>query len=535
MRAIARTILLSAFCFFLYSALTPATPVSGEFFSDDYAAAKVLDIVLGESKVITVSKPTRVAVGDPVIADVAGASSKELIVSGKKAGETNLQIWDEYGQREITIRVFSEDLGKLKKRLEDLMATASVRGVTFQTGEQEGKVFALGQLPLRKKEVVDQLLQSFKDKLINLVTYKDDAPLVQIDVQVLEISKRAIDNLGIKWTSSFTFNEVPGVAHTLNRQVGDLIKAVGQSKFDRTTLTTTLNLLEQDNLARTLARPKLVALSGKEAKFLAGGQVPVLSNVSVTGGTTTTAVEYVDYGIKLNIKPEVKETGAINCRLEVEIKTIDTATQLTVQTGASISTSTPGFKTRTVTSELTLNNEETIFLAGLIDNNESNNLQRVPGLGNLPIVGALFRSKDFQLGDTELVISLTPKIVNYGDMLQDIRGSAPSAGAAYGESSKADYDPADAYMRRVQDIILKSVGYPMEAQRANLSGSLTLSLHLDSSGQLTNVVVNETSGHQLLDKSAVYTVKRLAPYPPFPKDLMLKEIWVEVPINYQLN
>ena len=515
--------------FFQYALPTPPSAFS-EFFSDDYDAAKTLDIVLGESKVVAVTDPTRVAIGNPATADVAGASNKELIVFGKKAGETNLQIWDKFGQREITVRVFDEDLGKLKSRLEDLLATAGVKGVTFQIGEQERKIFALGELPIRKKEVVTELLKNFKDKLINLVTFKEDAPLVQIDVQILEIQKDAIDKLGIDWSSTYTFNEVtdPGAHMLLTRQFPDLIKGVFQSRFDRTNLSATLNLLQQDNLARTLARPKLVALSGKEAKFLAGGQVPTLSNVSVASGTTTSSVNYVDYGIKLNIKPIVKENGEILCRLEVEIKTIDTSTQLTVQTGTSIGTSTPGFKTRNVTSELSLKNDQTIFLAGLISNNESNNLNKFPGLGDVPILGTLFRSKNFQLGDTELVISLTPKIVNYGDMKE---AEAPATSG----SIDSNEDPADAYMRHVQDIILKSVSYPMEAQRANLSGSVALSLHITSSGQLTNVVVNETSGHALLDKAAVYTVKRLAPYPAFPKDLMLKEIWVEVPITYQLS
>src|SRR5512143_1209984 len=105
------------FAFIAASLLTGASfissaPVYSEFFSDDYQAAKVLDIVLGESKVVSVTNPTRVAIGDPAVADVAGASTSEIIVAGKKAGETNLQIWDQYGQREITLRVFSEDLGK---------------------------------------------------------------------------------------------------------------------------------------------------------------------------------------------------------------------------------------------------------------------------------------------------------------------------------------------------------------------------------------------------------------------------------------
>jgi TonB family protein len=503
--------------------------VYSEFFFTDGDMGRQLDIVMGESKVVDVANPKRIAIGDPKIADVVGAGRTEILISAKAPGETNLQIWDDYGQREVQVRVFEEDLGKLKSRLENLFRTAGMRGVYFQIGDQERKVFVLGEVPLRKKEVVTQLLENFRARTIDLITFKEDNPLVEIDVQVIEISKTAIDRLGINWSSSFTFNELPTPGtHTLIRHAADVIKAVGQSQFSRTALTATLNILEQDNLARTLARPKLVALSGKEAKILVGGEVPILSSVSVSSGTTTTAVDYVEYGIKLNIKPEVKETGDIQCGLEVEIKTIDSSTQLTVQTGSSISTTTPGFKTRNVTSELYLKNDETIFLAGLIDNEQTNNLQQVPGLGNIPIFGALFRSKNFQVGDTELVVSLTPRVVRYGDMLQEVEE------AKRGQANP-DEEPSDAYVRSVQDVIYKNVSYPVEAQRANLSGEVVMSLHLLSNGQLVGVVMNQSSGHKLLDQAAMYTVKRLAPYPVFPKGLLLKEIWVEVPIAYQMN
>ncbi|MGE5279974.1 MAG: TonB family protein [Deltaproteobacteria bacterium] len=519
----------SVFFLCLLGALSPRF-ASPEFFFDDYDVAHMMDIVVGESKVVPVSNPKRVAVGNPDIADVVGAGTTELLVSAKAAGETNLQIWDDFGQREIAVRVFAEDLGKLKSRLEDLFETAGLNGVTFQVGDKERKVFILGRLPDRKQEITKDLLESFKDKVINLITFEDDSPLVEIDVQVLEIQKTALDKLGVNWTSSFTFNETTPSTHTLNRHLGDIIKAIGQSQFDRTALTAVLNVLEQDNLARTLARPKLVALSGKEAKFLVGGEAPILSSVSVASGTTTTSVEYQEYGIKLSIRPEVKESGNIFCQLEIQIRSIDTASQLTVQTGSSISSSTPGFKTREVTTELYLKNNTSLFLAGLIDNNEANNLQRVPGLGSVPILGALFRSKDFQVGATELVVSLTPKIVSYGAM----ETGAPSAGAGrMGQAS--DENPADSYTRLVQETILNHVAYPMEARRANLSGSVVLSLHLTANGQLVNAVVSESSGHPLLDKAALYTVKRLAPYPAFPGNLTLKEIWIEVPINYQLS
>lgn len=523
-----KKILTAVFFCSVFAAFFPRM-VHPEFFSEEYGNPRQMDVVIGESKVLVVANPKKIAIGDPAIADVASASNKEILVSAKASGETNLQIWDDFGQREIVVRVFSEDLGKLKKRLEDLFSTAGIRGVTFQIGDQERKVFVLGDLPLRKKEVVAQLLESFKEKIINLVTYSEDYPLVEIDVQVLEIAKTAIDKLGINWSTSVTFSEPAMRGHmTLPQGMFDAVKGIGVANYTRTTMTALLNILEKDNMLRTLARPKLVALSGKEAKILVGGEVPVLSNVSVSSGTTTTSVSYVEYGIKLNIKPEVKETGDILCQLNVEVKTLDTSTQLTVQTGASISTTTPGFKNRTVSTELYLKNNQTIFMAGLIDNQETNNLAAVPGLGNLPIFGALFRSKDFQVGDSELVVSLTPRIVNYGDMRADIQDGAAS-------SKNPDEDPADAYTRTVQERILKNVSYPMEAQRANLSGEVVLSLHLLSSGQLSNTVVTQSSGHKLLDNAAVFTVKRLAPYPPFPRGLLLKEIWVEVPITYQLS
>ena len=174
-------------------------PVYPEFFSDDYDLSRQMDIVVGESKVVSVANPKRIAIGDPLVADVVGASASEIIVSAKKAGETNLQIWDDYGQREITLKIFREDLNKLKKRLEDLFATAGIREIIFQAGEQERKIFVLGDVPLRKKEVVTQLLGNFKDKIIDLIVYKEDNPLVEIDTQIIEINKTAIDHLGIDW------------------------------------------------------------------------------------------------------------------------------------------------------------------------------------------------------------------------------------------------------------------------------------------------------------------------------------------------
>ena len=518
--------------------LTVALPqaVYPEFFSEEFGAAtKQQDLILGATKVISVSNPKKVAVGDPKVADIINVNNFEILIAGKAVGETNLQIWDDFGQREIVLKIFAEDLSKLKKRLEDLFGTAGLRGITFQVGEEERKIFCLGDLPLRKQDVVKQLLGNFTDKIINLITYSEDNPLVEVDVQIVEIAKSAVDKLGIDWSSSLTFTELPAGAgsaaltalpHTLSRQFGDLLKSVGQSRFDRTQLIATMNILEQDNLARILARPKLVALSGKEAAFLVGGQIPVISSVSVASGTTTTSVEYKDIGVKLSIKPTVKETGDVQCQLKVEIIAIDKVNALAISTGGAVSTSTPAFKTRSASTELYLKPEQTIFMAGLIDNELTKNLRQVPGFGDLPIIGALFRSKDFEVGDTELVISITPRILNYGDMSKDIQNASIV-------KKGSEEEPADAYVRTIQETILKSVSYPLEAQRANLSGSVVVSLHLLSNGTLVNAVVDQSCGHKLLDSAAMYTVKRLAPYPPFPKGLTLKEIWVEVPITYQ--
>ncbi len=137
-----------------------------EFFSDNYGIPKQLDIVVGETKVIPVSAPRRLAIGNPEIADVANVTGQEVLISAKAAGETNLQIWDEFGQREIVVRVFEEDLGKLKRRLEDLFETASIRGITFQIGTQERKVFVLGRVPLRKKRSSSNCLRISKKRLL---------------------------------------------------------------------------------------------------------------------------------------------------------------------------------------------------------------------------------------------------------------------------------------------------------------------------------------------------------------------------------
>ncbi|MDD5355283.1 MAG: TonB family protein, partial [Candidatus Omnitrophica bacterium] len=310
----------------------------------------------------------------------------------------------------------------------------------------------------------------------------------------------------------------------------------------------TLNFLKINNKARTLSRPKIVCLSGKEAKLLVGGERPIItsstSTTDTSGATTTNYdIELKEYGITLTIKPIVKDNGEIQVALNTEISEIDTSEALDL----TDTTSTPGFTTRSAETELTVMDGQTVFLAGLIKHKRTDDRDSVAGFGSIPILGALFRHKDFAQRDTEVVITLTPTI------LRSKAISQPSAGTAALKSKSpvssiesaltrtdeswltplSGSDPVVGYSTLIQNIINSNIKYPQGLRGDVVSGTVKLSLHLLPTGELLGAVVMQSSGSETLDEAAARAVKKLSPFPAFPSEVKLKELWLDIPIVYR--
>ncbi|MFH1622291.1 MAG: TonB family protein [Candidatus Omnitrophota bacterium] len=508
----------------------------------DYLDSKEIILIIGETKPLRVNNPRQLKIGNELLLDVVGAGRNELLLSGLAEGETSLTVVDDFGQQVYAVKIFQEDLEKVKERIDILLEAAGFDQLDTRIGDKERKVFLIGDIPSSKRELFESRIEPVSEKIVNLINFYDDVVSVEIDVEVLEIAKSDLDALGFSWDSTVTFSEPSTETKFLIENLLEPKHVLGILSDWRTTqFSASLDLLKKNNKARTLSRPKIVCMSGKDAKLLVGGERPIItgSTTSSGGGSTTTdyEIDLKEYGITLEIKPVVSENGMIKVGLNVEITDVDFANELEFTSGGN-TISTPGFTERSAQTELSVPSGHTVFLAGMIKSYNKNNKSQVPFLGNIPIMGAIFRKKDLEQQDTEIVISLTPTILNN----QSKRDISSSASLVESRNNKVELysapviekdDPIFNYSKLIQGIINSNIQYPQELSAEKIEGTVKLSLHLLSTGELSGALIMQSSGSQLLDQAAEYAVKKLSPFPAFPSDAKLKELWIDMPIVYK--
>lgn len=508
-----------------------------------YDQADKLNIVVGDLDTIWTKELTRVAVANPSVADVVETKPSEILVSGKSPGKTDIYIWDQYGKRTVTVWVFAEDLDLVDARLTELLRHAGLQGVSIEKNNLEGKLALTGEIESDDKKIYDTIIGPFSASIIDLVKEKEKRELIEIDVQIAEVSTTFTKNLGVEWTDSFTFDEngLPPKVHTFT----DIFRIGSMSRT--TTIQATINAAIQQGKGKVLSRPKIVAKSGEQASFLVGGQIPVKTTTTSSGGNIQENIDFHDYGVNLKIKPTVKKDGKIDIDLNVDVSDIDSANSVAGNVA---------YTNRTAQTKLFLDNGQTIILAGFMKDNKGETVKRVPLLGSLPVFGFLFRNKNVTADNqTELFITLVPRVVVTNepkkaapespkndqvqqDKKQKLVSSLAEVEAKY---TKPSYQPiavpgymAD-YVRSVQERIARNVVYPKAAKEARAQGAVELKLSIIKSGALSSASVSKSSGHAVLDEAALETVHRLSPYRTFPLDSTLKEVTVTIPIVYQLN
>jgi pilus assembly protein CpaC len=348
-----------------------------------------------------------VIVGSPAIADVVVRSPTQLFLVGRKVGDTNVFLLDAAGKiiERFEINVH-QDTASVKSSLNTLLPGEPI-DVTG-AGDSivlSGTVSSDGAVQ-RATSIARRFVDA-DDKIINMMRVANEQQ-VMLRVRVAEVSKTAIKNLGIDWNVSniavsngLVTGFLPG-ATSLTAPATVVGSASGLGPIG--SLDATLSILEQQNLARSLAEPNLVTVSGEVANILVGGETPI----PAAQDNDTVTVEFKPFGVALSFLPVVLDSGRISLKIGTEVSALDTTNQVTICAGCSPIS---GLKMWRANSVVELPSGGSLMMGGLLSNDITTGLHGIPGAMNIPILGQLFRSNAFQHNETELVITVTAMLV----------------------------------------------------------------------------------------------------------------------------
>jgi len=422
-----------------------------------------ISLGVGTQKVITVPGIARVAVGDASVADVKTIGNSQLLIIGSAEGKTTLLIWKTSGQRvSYLVSVRRQDPNEIISEIKKLLG--EIEGVSVRmvgdriyldgqayTQADANRIDQVVQLypnvksfvrvaPNAKKLVAQNLNAAFqkaglknvqatvvgatiflegsvespqdlkKAELITKAIGENVENLLTVgikrmvlsEVQFVEIRRDSKDRYGIKYPTDITGSAT--ALFQINKDLFPSTFADGTSRIiGGGTSDFNVGFQNNDGYGRMLAQPKLVCASGETAEFLAGGEVPI---PLVTNNQAT--VEFKQYGVILKLKPTADRNGNIQTEIEAEVSEVDQSVAVSFGGGSSI----PGFRTRKVKSNVTVRHGETIVLSGVFQHDEQKSVSKLPGFGHIPIIGELFKNRAFDAKKNELVIFVTPRIVN---------------------------------------------------------------------------------------------------------------------------
>lgn len=358
-------------------------------------AQQVWHLDAGESALLSFEGIQRVAVGNPDVVDARPLNSREILLTARQPGNSTLVVWDRNGRHFQTVLVHPSSKARLWE-IERLLAEKGVKvSLTETTTVLEGTV----ENPAAKDRA-EAIAKAFGPNVVNLLKVAR-ADQIRLEANVLELDRSTAEKLGLQSLERTNGGLLTGfidLASDFNHiGVKTLNGISGRQNF-----RAVVNALEERNLARVLSRPYLTTLSGEKATLNVGGEIPV--PVGLENGEIK--IDWKPYGVILSITPELDGKDCLWIILEAEVSEIDWDNRI-VTSGIEI----PALKTRKISNKVRLRPGEPLIVGGLIDNKQTELKTKVPLLGDLPIIGQLFRSKRFENSETELVITIVPEIV----------------------------------------------------------------------------------------------------------------------------
>jgi pilus assembly protein CpaC len=399
------------------AALVAAQPAVAQVSVASGVQAGELDVPVNKSQVLRADRPySKALIGNPEIADIVPISNTSVYVLGKKNGTTSLTLYDRANRLIAVVDIaVGPDVMTLKRQLSEIMPASAV-----SARMSNDSVILEGIVP----SAVDadravQIAETYAPgKVVNLLGI-GSSQQVMLEVRFAEVKRSALQQLGLSWFVGSDAGKLGGAVGggagitgtgppTLEAITGSFAVISRAFRAFGENFNVTLDALEKKGAITTLAEPTLVALSGETASFLAGGEFPIPVAQSGNSGTNGNAitVQFKPFGVSLAFTPTVLADGVINMVVQPEVSSIDPTASIVIN-----NLTIPGLQTRRAKTVVEMRDGESFAMAGLIRKDFQDTVRQVPLLGSLPIIGTLFRSTGFQNEQTELVIIVTPRLV----------------------------------------------------------------------------------------------------------------------------
>lgn len=393
-----QTILNSACIAFVAMALL-STPAMAKSWVDNVSAKERVSATVVKDDMVLMRTETafkEVRVANAEVADVVVLTDKSFQVMGKRSGKTNVMLYDTQKRLvDIVDITVGFDMTGLKKSLfetfpNDRIEVRNMAGGVYLSGEVATDAVA------RQAEKIAQAYAP--NRVTNGLSIRDSHQ-VMLEVRFVEATRDAVKELGIglltQRAGDFAFQSGAAIANPALS--GTLFGSLGNA-----TLDTSIQALEEKGVIRTLAEPNLVSMSGETASFLAGGEFPI----PIPADDGQVGIEYRQFGVGLAFTPTVLDDGIINLKVAPEVSQLDSANSVQIN-----GTEVPALRVRRANTTIELRNSQSFAIAGLLQNENSNRKTQTPWIGDVPVIGSLFRSSRYQKSETELVIIVTPRLV----------------------------------------------------------------------------------------------------------------------------
>jgi pilus assembly protein CpaC len=396
-----RRLAMAALAVFGLASLPPATALADGAMPDDSGANSIV-VAKDKSAAFRLDYPVgEIVVAQPDMLQLVATTDHSFYIRGKALGVTNLLIYD---QRHHLAQVIDVRVGQDITSLRQDLATA-LPGEPITASDFAGGVLLSGQASTTAvAERAAEIAEYYAPKAVSSTIKIANNQQVMVEVRFIEASRTSLKDIGFNFNAAtpdhnFGINSGTGLAG--NQPPQSTISFGG--RIGTVSLNASIEALEQKGVVRTLAKPNLMAMSGEEASFLAGGEIPY----PVPNGLTGVTLSFQEYGVKLKVTPTVESDGEIRLKVAPEVSQLDQSTAVTIG-GITV----PGIIKTNASTTVELNDGQSFAIAGLFQQQYNDSVHQIPGLGDVPVLSTLFRSANWQHQRTELIIIVTPRLTS---------------------------------------------------------------------------------------------------------------------------